>query len=108
MEEFDINLNRIEKDVLRCDRNTEFYRKEDNLEKLRRIMCTYIYRQIFLNQEIVQAKTRSFRHLKLDLDDGYVQGMCDLLAPVLVIFKDQGYNCATFFCRSLGTFNSLI
>ncbi|CAM5999168.1 unnamed protein product [Sphagnum balticum] len=38
-----------------------------NLEKLRNVMCTYVWEH---------------------LDIGYVQGMCDLVAPLLVIYDD--------------------
>ncbi|GFS00109.1 small G protein signaling modulator 2, partial [Elysia marginata] len=49
----------------------------ENLEKLRNIMCTYVWQ---------------------NLDIGYVQGMCDLVAPLLVIFDDESlaYSC---FCQ---------
>ena len=50
----------------RCDRNFWYFTKE-NLEKLRNVMCTYVW-----------------EHLEI----GYVQGMCDLVAPLLVIFDD--------------------
>ncbi|KAG9339575.1 hypothetical protein JZ751_023466, partial [Albula glossodonta] len=64
---YTINLHRIEKDVQRCDRNY-WYFTPANLEKLRNIMCSYIWQH---------------------LDIGYVQGMCDLLAPLLVILDDE-------------------
>ncbi|XP_029025246.1 small G protein signaling modulator 1 isoform X2 [Betta splendens] len=70
-----INLHRIDKDVRRCDR-TYWYFTPDNLEKLRNIMCSYVWQH---------------------LDTGYVQGMCDLLAPLLVILDDEvmAFSCFT-------------
>ncbi|XP_063051121.1 microtubule-associated protein futsch [Engraulis encrasicolus] len=70
---YTLNLHRIDKDVQRCDRNY-WYFTPANLEKLRNIMCSYIWRH---------------------LDTGYVQGMCDLLAPLLVILDDEAlaYSC---------------
>uniref|UniRef100_A0AAQ5YFL8 Small G protein signaling modulator 1b n=1 Tax=Amphiprion ocellaris TaxID=80972 RepID=A0AAQ5YFL8_AMPOC len=70
-----INLHRIDKDVRRCDR-TYWYFTPENLEKLRNIMCSYVWQH---------------------LDTGYVQGMCDLLAPLLVILDDEvmAFSCFT-------------
>ncbi|KAM9391476.1 small G protein signaling modulator 1 [Pholidichthys leucotaenia] len=72
---YTLNLHRIEKDVQRCDRNY-WYFNPANLEKLRNIMCSYIWKH---------------------LDIGYVQGMCDLLAPLLVILDDEAlaFSCFT-------------
>ncbi|CAJ1068791.1 small G protein signaling modulator 1 isoform X4 [Xyrichtys novacula] len=72
---YTLNLHRIDKDVQRCDRNY-WYFTPVNLEKLRNIMCSYIWRH---------------------LDIGYVQGMCDLLAPLLVILDDEAlaFSCFT-------------
>lgn len=61
-----LNLHRIDKDVRRCDRSY-WYFTPANLEKLRNIMCSYVW-----------------QHLEI----GYVQGMCDLLAPLLVVLDD--------------------
>ncbi|XP_044227191.1 small G protein signaling modulator 1 isoform X2 [Thunnus albacares] len=71
---YTLNLHRIEKDVQRCDRNY-WYFTPANLEKLRNIMCSYIWRH---------------------LDIGYVQGMCDLLAPLLVILDDEAMAFSCF------------
>ncbi|XP_060902030.1 small G protein signaling modulator 2 isoform X2 [Labrus mixtus] len=70
-----LNLHRIDKDVQRCDRNY-YYFTTANLEKLRNIMCSYVW-----------------EHLEI----GYVQGMCDLLAPLMVILDDESlaYSCFT-------------
>ncbi|XP_066506263.1 small G protein signaling modulator 1 [Hoplias malabaricus] len=72
---YTLNLHRIDKDVQRCDRNY-WYFTSANLEKLRNIMCSYVWQH---------------------LDIGYVQGMCDLLAPLLVIFDDEAmaFSCFT-------------
>ncbi|XP_066982127.1 small G protein signaling modulator 1-like isoform X2 [Macrobrachium rosenbergii] len=79
LETFGLNLHRIDKDVQRCDRNY-WYFTQDNLEKLRNVMCTYVWEH---------------------LDTGYMQGMCDLVAPLLVIFDDEAatYSC---FCHLMG------
>uniref|UniRef100_A0A8C7GRP0 Small G protein signaling modulator 1 n=1 Tax=Oncorhynchus kisutch TaxID=8019 RepID=A0A8C7GRP0_ONCKI len=71
---YTINLHRIEKDVQRCDRNY-WYFTPANLEKLTHYVI-YIW-----------------QHLEI----GYVQGMCDLLAPLLVILDDEAmaYSCFT-------------
>ncbi|XP_036264365.1 small G protein signaling modulator 2 isoform X5 [Pipistrellus kuhlii] len=68
-----LNLHRIDKDVQRCDRNY-WYFTPPNLERLRDIMCSYVWEH---------------------LDVGYAQGMCDLLAPLLVILDNDQltYSC---------------
>lgn len=73
-DQFGNNIHRIDKDVQRCDRNFWYFKEATNLEKLRNIMCTYVWQH---------------------LDVGYVQGMCDLAAPFLVIFDDEvlAYSC---------------
>ncbi|XP_063219089.1 small G protein signaling modulator 2-like [Bacillus rossius redtenbacheri] len=76
LDTFGLNLHRIDKDVQRCDRNYWYFTNE-NLEKLRNIMCTYVWEH---------------------LDNGYMQGMCDLVAPLLVILDDEGATYACFCC----------
>ncbi|CAF1300414.1 unnamed protein product [Rotaria sordida] len=74
---FSTNLHRIDKDVARCDRNYPYFMNSKNLKKLRNIMCTYIWDNLTI---------------------GYIQGMCDLVAPLLVIFDEEviTYSC---FCH---------
>ncbi|KAM4844418.1 small G protein signaling modulator 2 isoform 4-T4 [Thomomys bottae] len=76
-----LNLHRIDKDVQRCDRNY-WYFTPSNLERLRDIMCSYVWEH---------------------LDVGYVQGMCDLLAPLLVILdNDQlAYSCFSHLMKRM-------
>ncbi|KAM7433857.1 Small G protein signaling modulator 2 [Porites harrisoni] len=73
LDDFGLNLHRIEKDVLRCDRNYPYFTHE-NLNKLRNVISSYVWKT---------------------LDVGYVQGMCDLVAPLLVIFDNEAitYSC---------------
>lgn len=76
-----LNLHRIDKDVQRCDRNY-WYFTAPNLERLRDIMCSYVWEH---------------------LDMGYVQGMCDLLAPLLVVLdNDQlAYSCFSHLMKRM-------
>ncbi|XP_072934410.1 small G protein signaling modulator 2-like [Epargyreus clarus] len=74
VESFALNLHRIEKDVQRCDRNYPFF-TDENLDKLRNIMCTYVWEH---------------------LETGYMQGMCDLAAPLLVTLRDEAAAHALF------------
>ncbi|CAF3545141.1 unnamed protein product [Rotaria sordida] len=73
---FSVNLHRIDKDVARCDRTYAYFTNTNNLKKLRNIMCTYVWD---------------------NLTTGYIQGMCDLVAPLLVVFDEEviAYSC---FC----------
>nr|CAI5823980.1 unnamed protein product [Callosobruchus analis] len=75
LETFGLNLHRIEKDVQRCDRNYWYFTEKENLDKLRNVMCTYVW-----------------EHLEI----GYMQGMCDLVAPLLVIFNEESMTYACF------------
>ncbi|CAG9559124.1 unnamed protein product [Danaus chrysippus] len=74
VESFALNLHRIEKDVQRCDRNYPFF-TDENLDKLRNIMCTYVWEH---------------------LETGYMQGMCDLAAPLLVVVREEAAAHALF------------
>lgn len=74
LKDFALNIHRIDKDVLRCDRTNPFFSSEANLEKLRNIIMCYVWER---------------------LNIGYIQGMCDLCAPLLVILDDEAkvYGC---------------
>ncbi|XP_038670399.1 small G protein signaling modulator 2 isoform X2 [Scyliorhinus canicula] len=75
MDAVSLNWHRIDKDVQRCDRNY-WYFTTINLERLKTVMCSYVWEH---------------------LDVGYVQGMCDLLAPLMVILDNEplAYSCFT-------------
>ena len=77
-----INLHRIDKDVARCDRTLDFFRPchPENLEALRRIVCSYVYENI---------------------DVGYIQGMCDIAAPILVVCKESNVDDSEAFAFAL-------
>lgn len=76
LDTFGVNLHLIENDVDRCDRSHWYFSENHNLEKLRNVMCTYVW-----------------EHNK---DIGYIQGMCDLVAPLLVIFDEESLTYACF------------
>ena len=42
IESFAGNLQRIDKDVRRCDRHIPFFSEQRNLDKLRNVVCTYV------------------------------------------------------------------
>ncbi|CAH8625293.1 unnamed protein product [Dicrocoelium dendriticum] len=61
----------VHKDVVRCDRNNTLFsnnysRGSDNLHILRRVVLTYLWEH---------------------LEDGYTQGMCDIVAPILALIS---------------------
>ena len=63
--------------MARCDRNLPYFTQQQNLDKLRNIVTTYVWE---------------------NLEVGYMQGMCDLVAPLLVIIDDEMvvYSCFQF------------
>ena len=75
MKDFALNIHRIDKDVLRCDRNHPYFESEKNLEKLRNIIICYVWESLSI---------------------GYIQGMCDLCAPLLVVMDDEAEVYACF------------
>lgn len=80
--EYSIRKNIVEKDVSRTDKLLEFYKGENNKnsEKLKSILMTYCM---------------------FNFDLGYVQGMSDLLAPLLFLFHDEHITfwCFTYFMK---------
>jgi len=79
---FAANLHRIDKDVARCDRTYSYFTNINNLKKLRNIMCNYVWD---------------------NLGTGYIQGMCDLVAPLLVTFDEEviAYSCFCYLMKRL-------
>ncbi|XP_050295947.1 TBC1 domain family member 15 [Anthonomus grandis grandis] len=75
----------IEKDVNRTDRNLDFYAGDNNfnLQTLNDILMTYVMR---------------------NFDLGYVQGMSDLLSPILMLIKTES---DSFWCFE-GFMNKLL
>lgn len=71
-----IGIGFVEKDVARTDRDLEEFREKDGpgLRALHNILMSYTF---------------------LNFDVGYVQGMNDLAAPMLLIMKDE---CEAFWC----------
>ncbi|KAF0990748.1 hypothetical protein HZS_7610 [Henneguya salminicola] len=56
----------IEKDVERCDKNIPYFKNINNLNKLHHILLV---------------------HANEHIEMGYIQGMSDLLAPILLIMQ---------------------
>nr|XP_026694007.1 small G protein signaling modulator 2 isoform X3 [Ciona intestinalis] len=84
LDTFALNLHRIDKDVQRCDRNHPYFMHEDNLVKLRNIMSCYVWK---------------------NLEVGYMQGMCDLAAPLLVVLDNESlvYDCFVSLMKRMGS-----
>ena len=81
IDNFALNMHRIDKDVQRCDRNHPYFTLA-NLEKLRNIITTYVWD---------------------NLDVGYMQGMCDIVAPLLVVFNEEAitHSCFAFLMERM-------
>ncbi|XP_062504389.1 small G protein signaling modulator 1-like isoform X2 [Corticium candelabrum] len=79
-----INIERIDKDVVRCDRNYSYFENAENLVKLRNVLMTYVWDG--------------------RLNPGYIQGMCDIVAPLFVVLDDEVmvWNCFQILLTKLG------
>lgn len=96
---------RIVKDVLRTDRNIPFYQKTNNLSASE-------YDALSLEQRIDNANCTRLKDILISYcyyNPGleYVQGMSDLLAPILFVVNDEALafwlfvnymNLMVFFC----------
>ncbi|CAF3367028.1 unnamed protein product [Rotaria sp. Silwood1] len=125
---FSVNLHRIDKDVARCDRTYAYFTHTNNLKKLRNIMCTSYFTKVggvvlilaFMNNNAhalgINIKnnlntwvlfTLELIHAKVyvwdNLTTGYIQGMCDLVAPLLVVFDEEviTYSCFCYLMKRL-------
>ena len=87
-------LLRVEKDVVRTDRNNPFYPKTQG-DQSRMVVAAVIAEneKLTLLRSIVM--TWSYHNIKTV---GYVQGMCDIASAFLVVMNDEldGYRC---FCK---------
>ncbi|XP_076802337.1 small G protein signaling modulator 1-like isoform X3 [Clavelina lepadiformis] len=83
LEQFALNLHRIEKDVHRCDRNHSYFSESRNLDKLRNVICSYVW---------------------CHMEVGYLQGMCDIAAPLLVVLDNESlvYSSFVLLMKRLG------
>ncbi|KAH9415899.1 hypothetical protein DERP_000393 [Dermatophagoides pteronyssinus] len=72
----------IERDVIRCDRAHPFYNgdRNENLDKLKEILLTY---------------------MMYDFDTGYVQGMSDLVSPLLYVAEGDTCKAFWFFVQTM-------
>ncbi|OTF78902.1 TBC1 domain family member 15-like protein, partial [Euroglyphus maynei] len=75
-------LFREQRDVIRCDRTHPFYNgdRNENLEKLKEILLTY---------------------MMYDFDTGYVQGMSDLVSPLLYVAEGDTCKAFWFFVQTM-------
>lgn len=87
-------LLRVEKDVVRTDRNNPFYPKTQG-DQSRMLVAAVIAGngKLTLLRNIVMTWSYTFENTV-----GYVQGMCDIASAFLVVMNDEldGYNC---FCK---------
>ncbi|CAH8509237.1 unnamed protein product [Schistosoma turkestanicum] len=92
LELFATNLYRIDKDVTRCDRNHTFFMspKKESQSSLQNF--------VELNANLIKLRNIISTWVWLHLDIGYIQGMCDLLAPILIIFQNEIQSFACFNC----------
>ncbi|KAH9527977.1 hypothetical protein DERF_001957 [Dermatophagoides farinae] len=77
-----IDFHHTERDVIRCDRTHPFYHgdRNENLEKLKEILLTY---------------------MMYDFDTGYVQGMSDLVSPLLYVAEGDTCKAFWFFVQTM-------
>ena len=59
LESFGLNLHRIEKDVARCDRTLDYFSRQENLERLRNIVTTYVWDHLDIGYMQVPCRAQS-------------------------------------------------
>ena len=84
----------IAKDVVRTDRHLEYFKEPDSdaLKKLSDILITYSFYNFDLGKRYCTWEFFSLLPLTICLSlfsPGYVQGMNDLLAPILFVMGDE-------------------
>ena len=85
MDSFTLNLHRIDKDVARCDRGLEYFKDQANLDTLRNIVTTYVWDHLDIGYMQVGIKCIIILETFLFI----FQGMCDIVAPLLVVIDDE-------------------
>ncbi|XP_036250920.1 small G protein signaling modulator 2 isoform X3 [Molothrus aeneus] len=68
-----LNLHRIDKDVQRCDRNYWYFTAE-NLEKLRNVMCSYVWEHLEVGYVQDQLAYSCFSHLMKRMSQNFPNG----------------------------------
>ncbi|KAL5963064.1 Small G protein signaling modulator 1 [Taenia solium] len=129
LEALSVNIQRIDKDVARCDRNYHYFSKA--MEKVKKILKPAMSDVVVvitestliagmsngdgiqtaasgqsmgglcvagldLSANLYRLRTIMCTWIWQHMETGYVQGMCDLLAPLLVVLEDEALTYACF------------
>lgn len=123
IESFAGNLQRIDKDVRRCDRHVPFFSEQRNLDKLRNVVCTYAYYSLYSSLLVsrLQPVGCSCSTLVLLAADCFLIAACLLLRLLiysvtvitlsaalrtrnpLITLVNSHFNCAMDFSRCIFT-----
>ncbi|KAH9287290.1 Small G protein signaling modulator 1 [Echinococcus granulosus] len=102
LEALSVNIQRIDKDVARCDRHYHYFSKGlsngDGTQKAvsEQLMGGLCVASLDLSANLYRLRTIMCTWVWQHMETGYVQGMCDLLAPLLVVLEDEALTYACF------------